>query len=208
MQCAIATSAAPAGLRIVLGELAWSRLPAAVQHRFGAQHASVDYLGSFEIVRASLLGRVLAFLCRLIGTPVVPRTGRNVPAIVKVGPRADGVAWDREYRWPGCAPCLVRSTKVIGPDGQLVERLPAGLCMPLDVYERAGVLHFVSRGYYFDFGAILGGTFRLSLPRWLSPGVTHVEHVDEPDGWFRFTMTVSHPVFGEMFFQTGNFRAA
>jgi hypothetical protein len=37
---------------------------------------------------------------------------------------------------------------------------------------------------------------------------THVEHVDEADGWFRFTMTVTHPFFGEMFYQTGRFRAA
>jgi hypothetical protein len=28
------------------------------------------------------------------------------------------------------------------------------------------------------------------------------------DGWFRFTMTVTHPFFGEMFYQTGRFRAA
>jgi hypothetical protein len=46
------------------------------------------------------------------------------------------------------------------------------------------------------------------LPRWLSPGTTHVEHHDETNGWFRFTMTVSHPVFGELFYQSGRFRAA
>ncbi len=38
--------------------------------------------------------------------------------------------------------------------------------------------------------------------------MTHVEHHDEPDGWFRFTMTVTHPIFGEMFYQTGRFHAA
>jgi hypothetical protein len=97
---------------------------------------------------------------------------------------------------------------VIDDDGRLIERLPAGLCMPLEVYERAGVLHFVSRGYYFDFHLPLGfGRVRWPLPRWLSPGVTHVEHIDECDGWFRFTMTVTHPFFGEMLYQTGRFRA-
>jgi hypothetical protein len=197
------------GLRSVLGERAWRRLPLAVRARFGAQHAAVDYVGSFEIVRASILGRIVASLCRLIGTPVVPRTGCDVPAIVHVGPKPDGVAWDREYRWPRCAPCLVRSTKVIDDDGNLVERLPAGLNMPLDVYERDGVLHFVSRGYYFDFVLPFGAMrVKCPLPRWLSPGVTHVEHRDEGDGWFRFTMTVTHFAFGEMFYQTGRFRAA
>jgi hypothetical protein len=56
----------------------------------------------------------------------------------------------------------------------------------------------------------LGRVVRLKipLPAWLSPGTTHVEHADESNGWFRFTMTVTHPLFGEVFYQTGRFRAA
>ena len=192
------------GLRHVLGDSAWKRLPPAVRARFGEPVVAVDYVGEFEIVRASALGLVLATFCRLIGTPVVPRTGRNVPAIVHVGPTSEGVSWQREYRWPNSEPGLVRSTKVIGPDGQLVEQLPARLCMPLRVYEQGAGLHFVSHGYYFQ----LGKRLRIPLPAWLSPGVTHVEHHDQADGWFRFTMTVTHPLFGELFYQTGLFRAA
>jgi hypothetical protein len=75
--------------------------------------------------------------------------------------------------------------------------------MPLSVYQQRGVLHFVSKGYYFELAAI-----KIPLPSWLSPGTTHVEHADESNGWFRFTMTVAHPLFGEVFYQTGRFRAA
>ena len=75
--------------------------------------------------------------------------------------------------------------------------------MPLDTYVEGAVLHFVSVGYYFDLGAGL----RVWLPQLLTPGVTHVEHIDLGHGWFRFTMTVTHPLFGEMFFQTGRFCA-
>jgi hypothetical protein len=197
------------GLRHVLGDAAWRRLPPAVRARFGEPVVAVDYIGEFEIVRASWLGLALATFCRLIGTPVVPRTGVNVPAVVRVGPTSEGVAWHREYRWPRSEPCLVRSTKVIEPDGSLVERLPARLCMPLRVYEQTGALHFVSHGYYFEFGAIgKGRGTRIPLPAWLSPGVTHVEHHDKAGGWFRFTMTVTHPLFGELFYQTGLFHAA
>ena len=197
------------GLESVLGEAAWARLPQAVRERFGEPPVVVDYIGEFDVVRASRLGRMLAFICRLLGTPVVPRTGLRVPAIVHVGPTRSGVAWNREYRWPKTQPCLVRSTKIIDSRGHLVERLPARLCMPLDVYEQRGVLHFVSRGYYFDLGKrSSGGRMKLLLPSLLSPGTTHVEHIDEANGWFRFTMTVTHPLFGEMFYQTGRFRAA
>jgi hypothetical protein len=197
------------GLQSVLGPAAWSRVPRAVRERFGEPPVAVDYVGEFDVVRASWLGRLLAVICQLLGTPVVPRTGLHIPAIVHVGPTRSGVAWNREYRWPDGQPCLVRSTKIIDSHGSLIERLPARLCMPLNVYEQRGVLHFVSRGYYFDLGKRSdGGRIKVGIPGFLSPGSTHVEHIDEADGWFRFTMTVTHPLFGEMFYQTGRFRAA
>jgi hypothetical protein len=197
------------GLEALLGDRAWQRLPATVRARFGEPVRATDYVGEFDVVRASRLGRCLALICLLIGTPVVPRTGVHVPAVVHVSPTAGGVAWNREYRWPGGGTCLVRSTKVIERDGSLVEKLPARLCMPLRVYQDGGALHFVSRGYYFDLGRRPDGhPLRLHLPRWLAPGTTHVEHLDEANGWFRFTMSVRHRIFGELYYQTGRFRAA
>ncbi len=96
---------------------------------------------------------------------------------------------------------------MVAPDLTLIEKLPARLCMPLHTYEEDGVVHFVSRGYYFDLD--FGGLWRVKLwlPAFLTPGVTHVEHIDLGHGWFRFTMAVTHPVFGEIFFQTGRFCA-
>ncbi|HEU4779824.1 MAG TPA: DUF4166 domain-containing protein [Steroidobacteraceae bacterium] len=189
------------GLRDVIGTEAWNRLPEAVRERFADSTQAVSYAGAFEIVHASALGRVIAWLGTLFGTPVAPRAELNVETRVHVRPTAQGVAWDREYKWADGAHHLVRSTKVVTADGKLVEKLPARLCMPLATFEKGGVLHFVSRGYYFDLG------FNLWLPRLLSPGVTHVEHIDLGHGWFRFTMTVTHPLLGEVFFQTGRFCA-
>src|SRR5277367_2742529 len=200
---------APNTLKDMLGHAAWTRLPKAVRIRFADPAHAVDYAGEFEIVRASLLGRFFAWACQVIGTPVVPRTGNNIPAIVHVAPSGRGVEWRREYRWPGRSPCLVRSTKVIGVDGTLVEELPARLRMSLDVYEEGGALHFVSRSYYFEVA--IPGILRRArpvLPMWFTPGITHVEHIDEAEGWFRFTMTVTHPLFGEVFYQTGRFHSS
>ncbi|HEY6126069.1 MAG TPA: DUF4166 domain-containing protein, partial [Steroidobacteraceae bacterium] len=190
-----------------IGTDAWNRLPEAVHERFADTCDAVTYAGAFEIVRASALGRVFAWLGTLVGTPVAPRAEDNVEARVRVRPDGDGVAWDREYRWSDGTHHVVRSTKVVA-DGKLIEKLPARLCMPLDTYEDGGVLHFVSKGYYFDLGlGDFGRGLKLWLPGVLSPGVTHVEHVDLGHGWFRFTMTVMHPLFGEIFFQTGRFSA-
>lgn len=191
------------GLREVLGVEAWARLPEAVRERFADSTASVTYAGAFEIVRASWIGRMFAWLCMLFGTPVAPRCGKDVEARVMVRPDAEGVVWTRVYNWSDGTSHHVRSTKVVTGDGTLVEKLPARLNMPLDVYESGRVLHFVSRGYYFD----LGFGLRLPLPDLFSPGVTHVEHIDLGHGWFRFTMTVTHRRLGEMFFQTGRFCA-
>ena len=88
-----------------------------------------------------------------------------------------------------------------GGEAQQEARVDAGEDGP--VARRGGVVHFVSRGYYFDLGLGL----KLWLPELLSPGVTHVEHVDLGHGWFRFTMIVTHPLFGEFFFQTCRFCA-
>jgi hypothetical protein len=191
------------GLRDVLGNDAWNRLPEAVRERFAATAGAVTYAGAFEVVRASWLGRAFALLCMMFGTPVAPRSGQNVAARVFVRPHAAGVDWDREYTWADGCTHLVRSTKVVTDGGDLIEKLPARLCMPLAVHEAGGVLYFVSRSYYFD----LGFGLRLPLPLFFSPGVTRVEHVDLGNGWFRFTLVVTHPLFGEMFFQTGRFCA-
>jgi hypothetical protein len=191
------------GLRHVLGPDAWSRLPEAVRERFADTTAEGSYAGAFEVVQASVLGRLFAWLGTLFGTPVAPRAECNVEARVHVTPGRNGVKWEREYRWADGRRDVVTSTKLVTGDGQLIEKLPARLCMPLRTYEDGGVLHFVSRGYYFDLGLGL----KLWLPWLFSPGVTHVEHIDLGHGWFRFTMRVTHPVFGLLFFQTGRFCA-
>jgi hypothetical protein len=191
------------GLSTVLGAESWLRLPEAVRERFADHAGDTWYAGAFECVHASRIGQAFAWMGALVGTPVAPRTGENVEARVHVFPDAQGVTWVREYRWPDGRRDCVTSTKVVTADHQLVEKLPARLCMPLRTYEDGGVVHFVSLGYYFD----LGFGLRLWLPALLTPGVTHVEHIDLDHGWFRFTMTVTHPWLGETFFQTGRFCA-
>jgi hypothetical protein len=195
-------------LREVLGDAAWQRLPPAVRQRFAPHALAVEYVGRFEIVRASRMGWLLAQLCRLLGTPVVPHVGRDVPATVRVVPQARGVQWLRDYHWPH-GTCTVRSTKLIDASGALIEALPAGLRMALDVFERDGVLHFVGRRYYFELALPLrAAPLRLPLPAWLAPGTTFVEHIDEGQGWFRFTLRVCHALLGEIYYQTGRFHAA
>lgn len=187
----------------LLGADAWARLPAAVRVRFGAAaHASAPtvYRG-IACVKASLAGRVLAHVCRCIGTPVAPYVGDEVPIMVRVYRDREGIVWERAYAFSGRT-CVVKSTKQVA-GGALVEKLGAGLHMRLRVYEDDGALRFASVGYFFQLGA-----WRLDLPDWFLPGGTHVAHVDLGAGQFRFTMRTQHRWFGELFHQDGIFNEA
>ena len=189
----------------LLGTHAWRALPEAVRARFDGTHgkfAEKIYAGVMTEVRASRIGLWLAKLCVLVGTPVVPLTGRNVPVFVRLFhvAKSAGIAWERLYRFKDHPTIAVRSTKMLNPGGQLIESLGLGLCMPLALAEVRGELHFISQGYYFQWGRL-----RVPLPHWFPPGKTTVIHRDLGHGRFRFTLQTSHPWFGEMFYQEGVF---
>ena len=81
-----------------------------------------------------------------------------------------------------------------------MEVVVGGLGMYLGLSERGGAICFESRGYFWQvFGQ------RLPLPNLLSPGRTLVSHAEAGGGFFRFTLEIIHPVFGETVFQTGLF---
>ena len=195
----------PPDFRRLLGEPAWNRLARGIRSRFDASHGvtrPVVYTGCMQMVRCNLWGWLLAQLFRLLGTPVAPASGTDVPVEVKLFPSCHdtGIVWERTYHFPGRAPLTVRSTKTLDTDGSLLESLGAGLRMRLRVYERDGALHFRSRGYYLR---VLG--FSIALPDVLPPGETHVTQTDLGGSRFQFTLRITHPLLGEMFFQEGVF---
>jgi hypothetical protein len=189
--------------RRLLGEAAWQRLPAAVRARFESiEHATTTVYRGRMKVAASLAGRCLAQLCRLIGTPVAPYTGADVRVHVEVFDDVlhGGVVWQRRYEFPGRAPIIVRSTKRLDDDGGLVEVLNAGLHMRLRVFEQDAALHFLSTGYFFRIGKL-----QIALPAWFLPGATHVVHEDKGNGRFRFAMSTVHRQLGTVYEQDGEF---
>ena len=190
--------------RRLLGAEAWRRLTPAIRARFAhhpsAAHAIV-YDGAMSDVRRSRAGAALANLCRLIGTPLAPFAGQNVPVRVKVYDDGHGgVVWERLYAFAGRRPIAVASTKRADARAGLVECVGAGFGMTLDVYEEDGALHFKSRSYFWQAGSL-----RIPLPRLLTPGLTHVVHSDLGGGFFCFAMRIVHPLLGETFFQDGVF---
>ena len=181
----------------------WQRLAPAIRERFAVEPfpgRQVVYDGTMHRIDASPAGMLFAIVCRLIGTPLPPFTGRNVEADIRLERHdKDGIVWTRHYRH-GDRTIAVRSIKRVAEDGTLLECVGAGFGMRLRVYEEAGALHFLSTRYFCH----LAGR-EVALPDLLTPGPIHVVHTDLGDGRFRFTLTARHPLLGETFSQNGIF---
>jgi hypothetical protein len=202
-----ATRREPDGsFRLLVGELAWRRLPDAVRERFAWKPlpgAEIRYAGAMRQVRSSALGWVLAQLYRAIGTPLAPWRGQDVPVTVVLhAAQGDGIEWRRLYRFPGKPELCCSSVKRVDRDGGLIECVGAGIGMWLSLSVEERALHFRSTAYFWALGS-----WRLALPLWLTPGLLHVIHADLGGGRFRFVIAVDHPWFGETFYQDGIFAA-
>jgi uncharacterized protein DUF4166 len=204
-------SAPPAGLhdfrfRGLLGNAAWSRLPAAVRARFGKRlgpASAVTYVGTIVDSHRTLSGWFLANFCRLIGGPLPLDADVGVPAVVTVTEdgASGGQFWTRMYGRRRGFPQVIHSSKrFAGPTG-LEEYLGRGFGIALTVSADDTALHFHSDHYFLEFGGA-----RLRLPRWLGPGALTISHVDRGEGWFAFVLSLRHPLLGDVIGQTGVFR--
>jgi hypothetical protein len=183
----------------LLGRAAWLSLSADTRARFKTGAEPRTYEGGMG-VRASFAGLVIAQICRLIGQPLAPWRGEDVPVSVAVHTDKDGsLVWDRLYRFPRKRPCFVTSRKVADHRG-MVEMVRGGLGMALNVTVEGGAIHFRSRGYFLEIAGR-----RLPLPGLMTPGRAHVIHRDLGDGRFLFSLAFDHPWLGETLSQEGIF---
>lgn len=184
------------------GSARWQQLSPAIRRRFAAAHQPVSYQGQMQL-RSSARGRVFAWLAGWLGSPLAGGRAEAVPTTVHVrGDGQGGVIWERQLglpEQPGFQ--RVRSTKRLGRHGGLEECTDGGLAMALQVCVEDGALVFYSQHYFLQCGR-----WRITVPRWMTPGTCRVEHRDEEPGQFRFTLDMVHPLWGHTFHQTGIFQ--
>jgi hypothetical protein len=190
----------------LLGTDAWGRLPAAVQVRFAKRMwpgCSVSYEGEIVHCRMAPAGWLLAQLCRCIGAPLPLSTDTGVAAVATVTEdgTGGGQVWSRMYARRRGFPQVIHSAKRFsGPTG-LEEYLGGGFGIALSVRAGASGIAFLSDHYFLRLGQ-----WRLRLPGWLSPGDLRIDHQDEGDGWFAFSLSLHHAALGELIHQVGRFR--
>lgn len=190
----------------VLGENAWRQLKPEIRARFSVRPgpgSRIRYAGVMHRVELSFMGWLFAQFCRLFGTPLAPRRGRDVPMSIELrdDPVLGGVAWQRRYDFHPHDPFTVCSTKSFGEQGELTEHIGSGFSMSLRLVERQGDLVFVSRGYFVRIA-----TWTIRIPHWLTPGTTVVRHEQIRGPLFRFSLDVQHPLLGRTIYQQGEFR--
>ena len=179
----------------LLGPAAWASLPVSLRRRFAADHGAARYQGTLAL-ECSAIGAVFAWLTKPLRAPLPAARAAHVAVTVAVSTKANGVVWERRLG----ARHTVRSTKSPGPEGTVLERTDGGLGMVLDVTARGGALIFTSRAFFLTIGR-----WRLPVPALLTPGRCEVVHETIDAARFRFTLTMTHPLWGTTFRQTGVF---
>ena len=192
----------------ILGAAAWSKLASEVRARFSVKPRvgkAVCYAGMMHKVELSFMGWLFAQVCRLIGTPLAPLRGCDVPMLIELTPDKElqGIAWNRRYEFPGNRHVTVRSTKCHANTGEFFEYIGRGFSMRLKLREKNAGLEFFSIGYYFE---LCSRKFR--IPDWLTPGVTTVTHAQLHGDRFRFSLSVEHPLLGTTIHHDGEFYSA
>lgn len=170
---------------------AWCDLPLRTQARFAHQREMACYRGRVVRSECTLAGRLLRQLGRLFGSPLPLDTTVGPAAVIVMAVGNGSSAWTRIYRRRHGRGQAIRSVKrFCGPTG-LEEYLGGGICMALRASAANGSLVFESDGYYLAIGSR-----RLPLPPWLAPGRLRVRHTELAAPCFRFTMELTHPLFG------------
>lgn len=180
-------------------------------------------MGVMHRVYASRLGCLWAQVLRLFGRPLPCYAEDDVPVTVAVYPdtsrsgKNGGLVWDRTYAFTRdpehnirSSKRLVSTTSIVGRKASegLVEIAPSGLGIFLDLSEKDGGLCFSSRYNFWQLGR-----WRLPIPLWLTPG--HTEAWQLPmdddgcmgDDGFKYGLKITHPLWGVMFWQEGQFKA-
>lgn len=192
--------------RALLDATDWTALPAPVRRRFSVKLAHAQtlvYVGEVAETRMTLAGRCFGWLGRLIGAPLPLAPGGRTAAAVMIteDETIGGQLWTRIYARPGKFAQVIHSAKRFAGTTGLEECVGAGVGMRLTLRVEHRALVFRSAGYFLAIGSR-----RLPLPSLLMPGSMEIVHREERGGHFSFTLTVTHPLFGEMIRQVAFFR--
>lgn len=187
-------------LRRTLGEAEWRLLARGITARFEPRAGPgrpLVFAGIMQQVYCSPLGALAAILLR--GAAILPpRCVQDVPFTFRITLQGRVLAKERCYQLDRKTAFVFRS--VFSETPSLHEEFRGGLGMYLGVAAYRRCLLFFDRHYFLRIGRL-----RLLLPRWLGLGRFELIHRNMDDRRFQVLIRVSHPLFGTLFYQRGEF---
>src|SRR5262249_50566788 len=126
----------------------------------------------------------------------------HVPSVVTVTEdlASGGQVWTRLYVRRRGFPQVIHSSKRFAGPTRLEEHIGCGVGLTLTMRVEGRALGFRSQQYFVD-----SGRFRLTLPRWATPGTLTVRHVEAEGERFVFAMEIAHPWLGLLVRQVRHF---
>jgi len=183
-------------LRQALGSQ-WHRLPEALCAHHRAR-SSTD-IGTLDIDYPRAMQPYLGLL-RLLGV-LVNRRGRDVPTVVEKHLEAGAQHWRRAIRFADGGAVSFNSHWVHAGGSDVIEYVNRVIGLRMSVQVVDGRLHFEGKCYVVRLGTLL-----LPLPEWLVLGHTTIVETALDDAHFAMDFRLRHPLFGQIFRYTGEFR--
>jgi hypothetical protein len=180
----------------------WAQLQPSIRARFATTQAHpvlAHFEGTMQWVYCSPLGTLIAKL--LSRWPMLPAScGQNIAFDFSIFKKANQFIKRRRYRLDkGCFSFV----STVDEQPCLHEEFAGGLGMYLQLSAEQGALLFRDKGYFLRLGA-----WRIPLPRCLSVGAFELLHRTIDEDRFQVIIRVTHPLFGTLFYQRGEFHNA
>ncbi|WMT05727.1 DUF4166 domain-containing protein [Lysobacter yananisis] len=187
----------------VLGE-DWHRLGEVIRCHYFLRAFSDDSIcvkGVMREVWHSAIAKCLIPPARVFGA-LVPYRGTDVPIEVHYNVRPDDgtIHWDRVFHFAGRPPFHFLSYMEHVGGNDVIEFIRFGVGMRLKVTAEDGALVFRDKGYIWRMFGV-----DVPLPLGLLLGRAYIEERPVDAGRFSMRMTLTHPLFGELFRYSGDF---
>lgn len=184
----------------------WADLPPVMQKHYAVRPDSQDRVtvrGTMTIRRSRLM-KMLAPLLRFFGA-LVPYDGEGIPATVTFtsGPGSSDFHFDRIFQPPGKPSFRFHSRLVQISGNDVIELMRFGIGWRAHYRMNGNHISLSHIGYYWRIGKVL-----IPLPMtWIIGRGAAAEDVVN-DNSFTMWMTITHPIFGEIYRYEGAFEIA
>lgn len=179
----------------------WGKLPPVFLKRYSNRSCSADIItveGNMDIHYSKLVVCFIPVmkLLRLLA----PYRGKNIPVKVDFRSQQQDVCIERTFYFPDQEPYSFNSCMHLTADNNVIEYLSYGMGWKSHYFFDGVKIVMQHQSYVLKI-------FGLAIPLPLSfiIGKGHAEEVLIDDNSYRVTMTITHPLFGELYRYSGDF---